>query len=93
MLNRWLFTQVDNSALILFRILFGALLAIEAFGAIVTGWVKKVFIDPQFTFNFIGFEFLQPLPGNGMLWYYGIMGIFGLFVLVGFKYRLSIYSA
>ena len=91
MLNRWLFTQVHNSALILFRILFGALLAIEAFGAIVTGWVKKVFIDPQFTFNFIGFEFLQPLPGNGMLWYYGIMGIFGLFVLVGFKYRLSIF--
>lgn len=90
MLNRWLFTHIDNSALILFRILFGVLLAIEAFGAIATGWVRKVLIDPQFTFNFIGFEFLQPLPGNGMLWYYAIMGTFGLFVLFGFKYRLSI---
>ena len=91
MLNKWLFTQIDNSALILFRILFGVLLAIEAFGAIFTGWVQKTFMDPQFTFNFIGFEFLQPLPGNGMLWYYGIMGVFGLFVVAGFKYRLSIF--
>lgn len=90
MLNKWLFTRIDNSALIVFRILFGVLLAIEAFGAIFTGWVRRVFIEPQFTFNFIGFDFLQPLPGNGMLWYYGIMGVFGLLVMLGYKYRFSI---
>ena len=90
MLNKWLFTRIDNSALIVFRILFGVLLAIEAFGAIFTGWVRRVFIEPQFTFNFIGFDFLQPLPGNGMLWYYGVMGVFGLLVMLGYKYRFSI---
>ncbi len=89
MLNRWLFQQVDNSALVVFRALFGLLIAIEAFGAIATGWVRRIFIEPNFTFNFIGFEFLQPLPGNGMIWYYAIMGIFGVFVMLGFKYRLS----
>lgn len=91
MLNKWLFTRIDNSALIVFRICFGALLAIEAFGAIFTGWVRRVLIEPEFTFNFIGFEFLQPLPGNGMIWYYAILGIVGLFVMVGFKYRLSVF--
>jgi hypothetical protein len=91
MLNKWLFTRTDNSALIMFRMLFGLLLAIEAIGAIFTGWVKRAFIEPEFTFNFIGFDFLQPLPGNGMLWYYGIMGLFGIFVMLGFKYRLSIF--
>jgi hypothetical protein len=91
MLNKWLFTRIDNSALIVFRILFGVLLAMEAFGAIFTGWVKRVFIEPAFTFNFIGFEFLQPLPGNGMLWYYAVMGLFGIFVMLGFKYRFSIF--
>ncbi|CAL68443.1 HTTM domain-containing protein [Christiangramia forsetii] len=90
MLNRWLFKQVDNSALVVFRALFGLLIAIEAFGAIFTGWIRRTLIEPDFTFNFIGFEFLQPLPGNGMLWYYGIMGVFGIFVMLGFKYRLSI---
>jgi vitamin K-dependent gamma-carboxylase len=91
MLDKWLFRRIDNSALIVFRIIFGVLLAAEAFGAIFTGWIRRAFIDPQFTFNFIGFEFLQPLPGNGMLWYYGLMGVFGLFVMVGFKYRFSIF--
>ncbi|WP_300439624.1 HTTM domain-containing protein [Christiangramia sp.] len=90
MLNRWLFKQVDNSALVVFRALFGFLIAIEAFGAIFTGWIRRTLIEPDFTFNFIGFEFLQPLPGNGMLWYYGIMGLFGIFVMLGYKYRLSI---
>jgi len=90
MLNRWLFKQVDNSALVLFRVLFGLLIALEAFGAIFTGWIRRTLIEPDFTFNFIGFEFLQPLPGNGMLWYYGVMGVFGIFVMLGYRYRLSI---
>ena len=90
MINRWLFKQVDNSALVVFRVLFGLLIAIEAFGAIFTGWIRRTMIEPDFTFNFIGFEFLQPLPGDGMIWYYAIMGLFGVFVMLGFKYRLSI---
>lgn len=89
MLNRWLFKQIDNSALVVFRVFFGLLICIEAWGAIFTGWIRRTLIEPQFTFNFIGFEFLQPLPGNGMLWYYGVMGLVGIFVMVGFKYRLS----
>lgn len=91
MLNKWLFTRIDNSALIVFRILFGVLLAIEAFGAIFTGWVRRTFLEPEFTFNFIGLDFLQPLPGNGMIWYFAVMGVFGVFVMLGFKYRLSIF--
>lgn len=90
MLNRWLFKQIDNSALVVFRVLFGLLIAIEAFGAIFTGWVRRTLMEPDFTFNFIGFDFLQPLPGNGMIWYYAIMGVFGILVMLGFKYRLSI---
>ncbi len=89
MINRWLFTQIDNSALIIFRVFFGFLIAAEAIGAIFTGWVKRTLVDPEFTFNFIGFDFLQPLPGNGMYFYFAIMGIFGLMVMIGFKYRWS----
>lgn len=92
MLNRWLFKQIDNSALIVFRVFFGLLITIEAWGSIWTGWIRRTLIEPQFTFNFIGFEFLQPLPGEGMLWYYGVMGLFGIFVMLGFKYRLSMFA-
>ena len=89
MLNNWLFKHIDNSALIVFRIVFGLLCFLESTGAIFTGWLKQTLIKPQFTFNFIGFEFLQPLPGNGMYFYYALMGLFGLLIMVGYKYRFS----
>ncbi len=89
MLNKWLFKNIDNSSLIVFRIIFGLLCFLESVGAIFTGWVKKTLVEPEFTFSFIGFEWLQPLPGNGMYYYYVIMGIFALFIMVGYKYRLS----
>jgi hypothetical protein len=66
------------------------LIALESYGAIATGWVKETLIDPRFTFTFIGFEWLQPLPGSGMYFYFFIMGTLGVFIVLGFKYRLSV---
>jgi vitamin K-dependent gamma-carboxylase len=88
MKNR-LFAPIDNAPLVLFRIFLGFLLACETFGAIATGWVKSNLIDPKFTFSFIGMEWLQPLPGNGMYYYFAAMGLLGLLVMVGYKYRFS----
>jgi hypothetical protein len=84
-----LFAPIDNAPLILFRIFLGFLLAAETFGAIATGWVKSNFITPKFTFSFIGMEWLQPLPGSGMYYYFIVMGLLGLLVMVGYKYRFS----
>ncbi|OIQ29315.1 MAG: hypothetical protein BM564_06345 [Bacteroidetes bacterium MedPE-SWsnd-G2] len=89
-MNNFLFKYIDNSALIVFRILFGLLIFLESVGAIFTGWVKRTLIDPDFTFSFIGFEWLQPLPGNWMYLFYAIMGGFGLLVMLGYKYRIGI---
>lgn len=89
-MNRFLFTKIDNSPLIIFRIFFGLLVALECYGAMLTGWIRRTLIEPKFTFNFIGFEWLQPLPGNGMYFYFFIMGTLGLFIALGFKYRFSI---
>lgn len=88
-MNQFLFKHIDNSPLIVFRIIFGALCFFESVGAIFTGWIKRTLIEPEFTFNFIGFEWLQPLPGNGMYYYYAVMGIFSLGIMLGYKYRLS----
>jgi len=90
MVKRILFKQIDNSALIIFRVFFGLLIFLESIGAILTGWVDRVLIAPEFTFSFIGFEWLQPLPDYWMYVYYIVMGIFGLFVMFGFKYKWSI---
>lgn len=88
-MNNFLFKHIDNSALIVFRICFGFLIFMESAGSMVTGWLKRTLIEPQFTFNFIGFDFLQPLPGNWMYLYFSIMALSGLFVMIGYKYRWS----
>ncbi|MBC6999374.1 HTTM domain-containing protein [Cytophaga sp. FL35] len=91
-MKRLLFTKIDNSALIIFRIFFGILVSLECYGAILTGWVRRTLVKPQFTFNFIGFDWLQPLPGYGMYCYFFLMGTLGVFIALGFKYRFSIIS-
>ncbi|MDA7558563.1 HTTM domain-containing protein [Flavobacteriaceae bacterium] len=89
MLNHWLYRHIDNSALCVFRIFFGLLITLESFGAILTGWVKQTLVLPSFTFSFINFSWLQPLPGNGMYIYFVIMGVCGIAVMIGYRYRLS----
>ncbi|MEO8415941.1 MAG: HTTM domain-containing protein [Ginsengibacter sp.] len=87
---RKLFFQVDNSSLILFRIIFGFLLFYQSISAIAKGVVYENFIQPPFTFTFIGFEFLQPLPGIGMYLYFGVLALLGLMIMAGAWYRFSI---
>ena len=91
-LNTYLFTKIDNSALIVFRVFFGFLITCEAWGAIATGWVRRILVTPEFTFNFIGFDFLQTFPGPGpqMYGWFAVMGIFGVMVMLGFRYRVAI---
>lgn len=91
-MNKFLFKQIDNTGLSLFRVIFGLLITLEAFGAIATGWVRRVFVDPDFTFNFIGFDFLQVFVGEGMYFYFILMGIFGIFIMLGYKYRIAMFS-
>ena len=85
----FLFKRVDIAPLVVFRMFFGALLAAETFGAILTGWVRRTLVEPDFTFTIPGFEFVQPLPGDGMYYYFALMGICGLAVSVGFYYRAA----
>jgi len=91
-MEKFLFKHIDNTPLIIFRIIFGLLLFLESIGAIFTGWIRRTLVEPQFTFNFIGFDFLQPLPGYGMYFYYILMGAFGFCVMLGYRYRIAIIS-
>lgn len=84
------FDPIDNSPLILFRITFGLLIAAESIVAIFTGWVKKNLIDPTVSLPHIGFDFLVPLPGYGMYFYFSIMGVLGILIMLGYKYRYTL---
>ncbi|WP_127137161.1 HTTM domain-containing protein [Flagellimonas oceanensis] len=89
MLDQFLFKKIDNAQLVVFRVFYGLLVGAECYGAIATGWVRRTLVEPEFTFSFIGFEWLQPLPGNGMYIYFAVMGTLGLLIALGYKYRFS----
>jgi vitamin K-dependent gamma-carboxylase len=89
MFYQLLFKKVDNSPVVLFRIFFGTLMAIESWGAILTSWVKDTLVTPSYTFTFIGFEFLSPLIGEYMYVHYILMGFFGLMMAFGWRYKLN----
>ncbi len=85
-----LFQPVDNSPLIIFRIIFGFLLAYNFSTALFNGTIYRDFIQPPFTFTYIGFEFLHPLPGYGMYYYVAAMVILALMIMLGAWYRITI---
>ena len=85
-----LFQPVNNSPLIAFRMLFGFLMAYHFLTAILNGTIYDNFIRPPFTFTYIGFEFLQPLPGKGMYFYVGVMIVLALLIMLGAGYRFAI---
>lgn len=58
--------------------------------AIFNGWIEAILIKPKFTFSFIGFEWLQPLPGNGMYYYFGLIGLTGIGIMLGLRYKFNI---
>lgn len=88
-MNLRLNQQTDNSPLIAFRIMFGFILLWQAAKHIMYGWVERLLVQPKFTFSFIWIDWLQPLPGKGMYWYYGIMCLLAVMVIIGLRYRLA----
>jgi hypothetical protein len=84
-----LWQPTDNAPLIYFRILFGFLLLFQAINDILSDRVRNLFIEPPFTFPFIGFEWLQPLPGDGMYVCFFLMALFATMIMLGAAYRIA----
>lgn len=86
----FLYRPVDIAPLAVFRILMGVLFAAEGWGAIMTGWVRSNYVEVDFNFTFIGFEFLQVLIGPQAYLVYFLLGVAGLGIAFGYRYRLSV---
>ena len=84
-----LFAPVDIASLVYLRILFGAILLADVIAFFRTGWIEMEYIRPSFHFAYYGFEWLHPLPGDGMYWVFGILGVAAFCIMIGFAYRLS----
>lgn len=74
--------------LVYFRILFGLLMFCEGVGAVLIDWVQEHYVEPTIHFGYIGLEWIKPLPGYGMVYVYLLMALLGLFIMVGWHYKV-----
>ncbi|WP_417618642.1 HTTM domain-containing protein [Oceanisphaera sp.] len=85
-----LFDPVDASSLAFFRICFGIVMLIECWRFYSNDWIYLYYIAPDFRFTYYGFEWVAPLPGNGMYWLFGAMALLSLCIALGLFYRVTI---
>ncbi len=88
-LKQGLFKPVSNASLVVFRILFGLIMLIEAYRYWSKGWIDSQFIAPSFQFKYFGFEWVQPLSGNGMYWIWALIALSAAMIMLGLMYRLA----
>lgn len=83
------FREVDASSLAVFRIMFGGLLLFESINYGVFLCLDCMYRNPQFLFNYPGFEWVKMPPGIGLELLFLIMGLAAFCVMVGYRYRLA----
>lgn len=81
---------VDGASAAAFRVAFGLLALAGVIRVFVRGWIDDLYVQPAHHFKYIGFEWIQPLPGWWMYALFAALGILALCVAAGFRYRLSV---
>ena len=89
-LRQQLNRPVDILPLVVFRIAFGALMFASTLRFMHKGWIDALFIQPQFHFSYLGFEWVKPLNGEGMTVAFVVLVILSLCIMLGFVYRAAI---
>jgi hypothetical protein len=91
--ERWvrtLLSPVDGASLGIFRIVFGALVAIDAMRFIFRGKVVEHFLEPTIHFTYLYLDFVRPWPGAWMYVHMWALAFFAALVSLGIFYQPAI---
>ena len=88
-LSQRLLAPIDCASIVFFRLAFGVLMLWEVWYYASHGFVAEFWIKPSFHFKYLGFEWVQPWPGQGMYWHFAVLALLALSILLGAFYRLG----
>lgn len=88
-IKKYFNSYTQASTLAFFRLAFGLMMLFSIVRFMSYGWVKKLYIDPQFHFTYYGFEWVKPL-GDFTYLLFAICGLSTICVAIGYKYRWAI---
>ncbi|MFK7900537.1 MAG: HTTM domain-containing protein [Cyclobacteriaceae bacterium] len=80
---------IPIAPLVIFRIVFGALMCFSTIRFAYNGWITSSYITPSFFFPFFDWQWIQPLPNNGMYVVFFLIGLAAFFICIGFLFRIS----
>lgn len=83
------FKEISNAPLIVFRIIFGALMLFGISRFLMNGWVDQLYIQPKHYFTYLGFDWVKPLKGNLMYLPFVMMILSSIGIILGMFYRWS----
>lgn len=69
--------------------IFGALLLYGTIRFVSKGWVNSLYIQPDFFFGYLGFEWVKPLPENWMYLPFILLILASVGIILGAFYRFS----
>lgn len=88
-LSRRLFDPITIAPLVGFRVAFGALMLWEVWRYFHYNRIARYYVEPSFFFHYYGFDWLRPLPGDGMFLVFHGLGLLSVLIMLGLCYRLS----
>lgn len=82
-------TPVDNSTLVLLRLVVSGCILVDAVRYLAQGTYTEYYIDDPFHFKFFGFSWVRRLPPTGMRLVFMFLPLSALAVFVGFQHRCA----
>ena len=79
----------DVASVVLFRVGFGLIMFWEISRYFYFGWVGEIYSKPQFHFQYQWFQWIGPLPADGMYYVFVGLGILALMIAFGLYYRTA----
>lgn len=83
-----LFSPVNILPLVWLRVAFGAIMLWEVWRYFDHGWIHRYYIEPTFFFTYYGFDWVRPLPGDGMYTLFYGLGLLAFCIMIGAAYRI-----
>ncbi len=81
---------IDAASLGVYRIVFGLMIAIDAYRYLSGGWVEEYFVRPTVHFTYLYLDWVQPLPPPWIYWHFYFIAAMGILIGLGLFYRFAI---
>ncbi len=80
---------VSIAPLVTFRIAFGLVMLFSTLRYICLGWVDTQLAAPLLHFSYYGFDWIQPLPREGLYLVFSLLVLSSIGITLGWFYRIS----